>query len=135
MSDMIFLYGLVGGLIPDAIRIVNNRYNPQLPDYLKSVNFYVGTLLLVGMGGAAAWLLKADSITDALAMGYSAPQIISSLLQQKANVLVSAQPGAPHLPEVADGGAAARGGLMDIPQPKSLTETPPAKGIRNWWGM
>ena len=39
------------------------------------------------------------------------------------------------VPGVADGGAAARGGFLDTPQPKSLTETPPAKGIRSWWGM
>ncbi|MBK6948611.1 MAG: hypothetical protein IPH16_11650 [Haliscomenobacter sp.] len=42
--DMTFLYGLIGGLLPDAIRIINNRYNPVLPEYLKSPSFYIGTL-------------------------------------------------------------------------------------------
>ncbi|MBK8877707.1 MAG: hypothetical protein IPN74_03915 [Haliscomenobacter sp.] len=81
--DMTFLYGLIGGLLPDAIRIINNRYNPVLPEYLKSPSFYIGTLFLVVLGGGAAFLLQADSVVDALAMGYSAPQIVSSVLQQK----------------------------------------------------
>ncbi|MBK7474647.1 MAG: hypothetical protein IPI11_00975 [Haliscomenobacter sp.] len=85
--DMTFLYGLIGGLLPDAIRIINNRYNPVLPEYLKSPSFYIGTLFLVVLGGGAAFLLQADSVVDALAMGYSAPQIVSSVLQQKANII------------------------------------------------
>lgn len=133
MEDLTFLFGLAGGLLPDAIRIVNNRYNPTLPEYLKSANFYIGTTLLVGLGGAAAWLTQADSVVDALAMGYSAPQIISTLMQQKANTAVpGAVPVSPILEE--EGGVKARGNFMDA-APKGITTVASKPGIRNWWGM
>ncbi len=117
---MTFLYGLIGGLIPDAIRIINNRYNPVLPEYLKSSSFYIGTLLLVVLGGGAAFLLQADSVVDALAMGYSAPQIVSSVLQQKANIIA---------PPAAGGDSGARGG----PDMFETEEKKPT--MRDWWGM
>lgn len=127
MDNMVFLYGLAGGLLPDAIRIINNRYNPQLPEYMKSVNFYVGIVLLVLLGGGAAYLLKADSVVDALAMGYSAPQIVSSFLSQKANQIAP-----PQIP--ADGGDvnARGGGLLETPAVPGGTGEPT---LRSWWGM
>lgn len=117
---MTFLYGLIGGLLPDAIRIINNRYNPVLPEYLKSPSFYIGTLFLVVLGGGAAFLLQADSVVDALAMGYSAPQIVSSVLQQKANIIA---------PPTGGGEAGTRGG-------STLLEPEEKKpNMRSWWGM
>lgn len=117
---MTFMYGLIGGLIPDAIRIINNRYNPVLPEYLKSPSFYIGTLLLVVLGGGSAFLLQADSVVDALAMGYSAPQIVSSVLQQKANIIA---------PPANGGDTGTRGG-------PTLFETEAKKpSMRGWWGM
>ena len=96
------MYGLIGGLIPDAIRIINNRYNPVLPEYLKSPSFYIGTLLLVVLGGG------------------SAPQIVSSVLQQKANLIA---------PPVDGGDTGTRGG-------PTLFETETKKpSMRGWWGM
>ncbi|MFM8450925.1 MAG: hypothetical protein ACKOAY_12535 [Haliscomenobacter sp.] len=129
MQDYTFLFGLLGGLLPDAIRIVNNRYNPSLPDYLKSANFYIGTTILVLLGGAAAWLTEADSVVDALAMGFSAPQIISSIMQQKANVVT--EPTIPVSPLIG-GEPGTRG--FDVPGTKSIPESNKT-GIRNWWGM
>ncbi len=89
--DKSILYGLIGGLLPDVIRMINNRYNPSLPDYLKSVNFYIGLVLLILLGGGAAYLLKPDGIIETLAVGYSAPQLVSSILAQKTPVVA---PGA-----------------------------------------
>ena len=53
---MIILLGCVGGIIPDVIRIVQNRREPSLPDYVKSANFWIGLALLLLLGGLAAWL-------------------------------------------------------------------------------
>jgi uncharacterized membrane protein YdcZ (DUF606 family) len=74
------LYGLIGGAIPDLLRIINNRYQLSLPGYLKSINFYVGFIFLLILGMVTVQLLQAGSITEALSYGYSAPQVISGLL-------------------------------------------------------
>lgn len=74
------IYGLIGGAIPDLLRIINNRYQLQLPGYLKSINFYVGFLFLLVLGIITVQLMNAKSITEALSYGYSAPQIISGFL-------------------------------------------------------
>lgn len=74
------LYGLIGGAIPDLLRIINNRYQLSLPGYLKSINFYVGFIFLLVLGMVTVQLLHANSITEALSYGYSAPQVISGLL-------------------------------------------------------
>lgn len=74
------VYGLIGGAIPDLLRIINNRYQLQLPTYLRSLNFYMGFFFLLVLGMVTVQLLGANSITEALSYGYSAPQIISGLL-------------------------------------------------------
>ena len=74
------VYGLIGGAIPDLLRIINNRYQLQLPSYLRSLNFYMGFFFLLVLGMVTVQLLGANSITEALSYGYSAPQIISGLL-------------------------------------------------------
>lgn len=114
--DKSILYGLIGGLLPDVIRMINNRYNPSLPNYFKSVNFYIGLVLLILLGGGAAYLLKPDGIIETLAVGYSAPQLVSSILAQKT-------------PPVAPGteDANARGLLDDAPK-KPMTPM-------QFWGM
>ena len=79
MNEFLF-YGLIGGAIPDLLRIINNRYQLQLPTYLRSLNFYMGFFFLLVLGMVTVQLLGANSITEALSYGYSAPQIISGLL-------------------------------------------------------
>lgn len=75
----IFLLGCLGGLLPDALRIAKNRYEPEIPNYLRRASFWLGVLLLVGIGGLAAWVLSAQSAKDALIFGYAAPQLFSQL--------------------------------------------------------
>jgi len=76
----IFLVGCLGGVLPDILRIIRNRLDPNLPAYLKSINFWVGLVLLVLLGGATAWILEAASAKDALVYGFASPQIISQLV-------------------------------------------------------
>src|SRR5829696_5359246 len=80
MDWKIIALGCVGGAIPDAIRFINNRYSVELPEHYASVNFWVGFLLLVILGGAAAWLGGAKEVQAALAYGFAAPEIISRSL-------------------------------------------------------
>lgn len=74
------LIGCAGGLIPDALRIIKNRYEPQVPEYLRSFAFWLGLLLLVILGGLAAWLGGAANVKQALAYGFAAPEFISRIL-------------------------------------------------------
>jgi hypothetical protein len=76
------LIGCAGGLIPDALRIVKNRYEPQVPEYLRSITFWIGLLLLVIFGGLAAWLGEAANVKQALAYGFAAPEFISRILSR-----------------------------------------------------
>lgn len=74
------LVGCAGGALPDAIRLAKGRHEVELPAYLKSANFYLGFVVLVALGGAAAWLGEAKDVKTALAFGFAAPEIISRLL-------------------------------------------------------
>jgi len=75
-------FGVVGGLVPDALRLIKNHHDADVPAYLKRFNFWLGLTLLAVLGGAAAWLLDANGVKTALACGYSAPQLLSKLLSK-----------------------------------------------------
>jgi hypothetical protein len=75
-----FLLGCLGGVLPDLLRIARNRYKSGLNNYLKSLNFWGGLVILILIGGVTAWILNASSAKDALIIGYTSPQIISQLV-------------------------------------------------------
>ena len=64
----LFLLGCLGGAVPDLLRIIKNRYKANLPKYLRSANFWIGLVILIGIGGLTAWILEATTAKDA-AMG------------------------------------------------------------------
>lgn len=74
--------GCAGGALPDLLRIIEHRHDPA-PEYLKRGFFWVSLALLVGLGGTAAYLIAPLGVIDALAVGFSAPSLVSSLLGQK----------------------------------------------------
>ena len=43
-SGYMFGLGCVGGLIPDVIRVIKNRYNKTLPSYFGEKSFWIGFL-------------------------------------------------------------------------------------------
>jgi hypothetical protein len=77
--------GCLGGMLPDIIRIIKNRYQAELPDYLWHGNFWLGFFFLVFLGGLAAWLGAAKEYKDALAFGFAAPEFVSRLLSGDGN--------------------------------------------------
>lgn len=85
-------FGCLGGALPDTIRLIQNRYKTELPDYVKTLSFVLGFGLLVVLGGLAAWLGGAKLAKEALAYGFGAPEIITRLLSAKAITL--GRPGA-----------------------------------------
>jgi hypothetical protein len=74
------LWGAVGGVLPDVIRVVRQRHNEALPPYVKRGSFYVGLALAVALGAAAAALLGANSVAEAVAYGFGAPELLTRLL-------------------------------------------------------
>lgn len=73
------ILGCIGGVIPDILRIVKNRYRKNILVCLKRFNFWLGVVLLVALGGLAAWILEAKLAQEALIFGYAAPQLFSQL--------------------------------------------------------
>ena len=70
--------GCIGGFIPDVLRLIKGRYK-AFPGYLRQPSFWVGLALLVALGGLAAWIGDAHDAKQALAYGFGAPQLISTL--------------------------------------------------------
>lgn len=78
-NSSLFLLGCLGGLLPDILRLIRNRHKIKIPAYLRTLNFWVGTILLVAVGGLTAWILSAETAKDALIYGFASPQILSQL--------------------------------------------------------
>jgi hypothetical protein len=76
----LIIFGCVGGLLPDILRIIQDRYNLTIAAYFKSPMFYISLILLALLGGFSAWLLGAADVKQALAYGFGAPEIISRVL-------------------------------------------------------
>ncbi len=73
------ILGCFGGLLPDILRIIKSRYDESLLSYLKNPSFWLGVILLVALGGFAAWILGATQAKEALIFGYAAPEFFSKL--------------------------------------------------------
>ena len=78
----VIVWGCVGGLLPDVVRLIKSRFG-DIPGYLKSPMFWVGTVLLIALGGFLAWLGTAKEIKEALAYGYAGPEALTRLLGVK----------------------------------------------------
>jgi hypothetical protein len=88
MSNLtVILIGCAGGLLPDLLRIIKNRHQPDLPPYLKSLNFYIGLICQIIVGGITALLLQASSLIQALAIGFSGPEFLTKLLSSQAGAM------------------------------------------------
>ncbi len=78
-----FLLGCLGGLVPDILRIIKNRDQKNVLDCFKHFTYWLALVLQILVGGFAVYILSTASITKALAVGFSAPEIIGSLLSKK----------------------------------------------------
>lgn len=100
------LFGAIGALLPDVIRIIKDRHNAELPPYLKSLNFYIGLLFAVALGAGVSVALAPADLKAALAYGFGAPEIVTRLLSEPAVAKAAAAP--PH---------------------------PPRRTLRRWWAI
>ena len=75
----IVLWGCLGGVLPDVLRLIGDRYRGA-PAYLRQWFFWFSLALLVGVAALATYLLNPSRIIDAVAIGFSAPEILSNAL-------------------------------------------------------
>lgn len=79
MENEAILFGALGGMLPDIMRIIENRYSNKFPDYISKPAFWVGFALLIAIGALIAGISKPEGIEQSLALGYAAPKIISEI--------------------------------------------------------
>jgi hypothetical protein len=74
------LLGAIGGLLPDVLRVIGNRYKTEFEDFYKKPPFWIGLIFLSGLGAFIVYIRGTEGVIEALAIGFSGPQIISKLL-------------------------------------------------------
>jgi hypothetical protein len=90
MGGEMLMWGCLGGLIPDTLRILAARHDGP-PAFLFSFFFWLSLIILAALGGLVSYLLNPVRIIDALAIGYAAPGIISRALSKPGDETVVAR--------------------------------------------
>jgi hypothetical protein len=75
----LIILGCIGGLLPDVLRLVKGRYK-GFSSYWREPSYWLGLMLLIALGGFAAWIGEAKEAVQALAYGFGAPEVITKLL-------------------------------------------------------
>src|SRR5438128_12702296 len=84
LSNQTIVLGCIGGALPDVLRLIAGRHG-EVPKYLGSPYFWVSLIVLVALGGGTTYLFSLTSPQtwiSALAIGYTAPSMISKLLSE-----------------------------------------------------
>jgi len=85
MNELVY-FGALGGLLPDILRLVTTLRTGKMPDYLKTPAFWISLPLLAIVGAVAVWLAGATTAKAAVAIGFSAPEVISRIAGQTTQV-------------------------------------------------
>jgi len=83
MNVELLIYAGVGGVIPDAIRVLKWARTPmpgRPPNPLADPATYVGLVVQVLLGVLGAYLLAVTTPFQAVAVGYAAPDLLTRLL-------------------------------------------------------
>lgn len=103
MSIDVIAYAAIGGLIPDAIRVLKwsrKAKNRRGANPLRDPGIYIGLCIQIALGLFGAALLAVTTPLQATAIGYAAPDILTRILSSAARSQ-TAQMGAaesPHPP-------------------------------------
>ena len=68
--------GAGGAIIPDVLRLINDRFGPP-PSWLLRWHYWLGSGLLIALGAVVAFFGHPSRPLDAAAVGYSAPAIVA----------------------------------------------------------
>jgi len=71
--------GACGAVLHEASRWVSFRYEETLPTYLRKLHYWLLSAVLVVLGAALAGILEPEKAIEALAIGISAPALISRI--------------------------------------------------------
>ena len=77
------LMGVLGGLLPDLLRLIKVLRQPKIKKVFSKPGFYLSWVGLGLVGGIAAGLLDSQSVKEALLIGFSGPEILSALASRK----------------------------------------------------
>jgi hypothetical protein len=77
----VFLLGIIGGLLAEVLKWYQLRESPTPPTYLKSVMYWIITLVMALVGGLLAVIQNVPDAQPILALniGISAPLILKGL--------------------------------------------------------
>lgn len=73
----------LGALLPDVIRIIKNKDNVDIPEFLKHPNFWLSLSLLIIISIVANLLASPKTVQEAIAFAYGAPEFLSKILSGK----------------------------------------------------
>ncbi len=73
------LWGLIGGLLPDVLQLIQADKRANAPEYLKKPWWWVTLAFTIAVGGLAAYLLDPANEGQAIAFGFGAPELIRRL--------------------------------------------------------
>lgn len=71
--------GAAGAVLHEASRWISFRYEETLPGYLRKLHYWILSAILVALGAVLAGILGPDKAIEALAIGISAPALISRI--------------------------------------------------------
>ncbi len=76
-----FVFGIIGGIMAEALKWYQLRESPTPPPYLKSVMYWVITVIMALIGGVLAMIENPPAAQWVLALniGISAPLILKGL--------------------------------------------------------
>jgi hypothetical protein len=88
----ITLYGVLGGVLPEILALYKLRHAKKgtKPEWLKSGFYWLVTVIMIGLGGATAFIYHKIGINVnelmAIHLGAATPLIISNLEKKKPEV-------------------------------------------------
>src|SRR5258708_23676185 len=74
-----FAIGAIGSLLFEATRWVSFRTKDELPKYFYKLHYWVLSLVVIAVGGITAAVVSPESLLGTLAVGISAPAIVTQI--------------------------------------------------------
>lgn len=71
--------GALGGAGPDILRLIRGRHEGA-PAWLSTGFFWVMFVVLIALGGAVAYFSAPTTWLAAIALGFTAPEVVSRLV-------------------------------------------------------